>query len=55
MNCLNCWYAEPRYSKTGVIIGIDCTKDNMRFIEYDIASCQYCGAYAERDERWSHL
>ena len=50
MNCNTCYYAEPRYNKEGMQIGVDCTKDNMRFIESDIARCQYCGAYAERDE-----
>lgn len=51
MNCLTCYYAQERYAKDGHCIGVDCTKDNMRFIEYDIAICQYCGAYAERDDR----
>ena len=50
MNCLQCYYANPHYSKNGDIEGVDCSADNMRFIPYDIAACQYCGRYAERDD-----
>lgn len=49
MRCNNCYYAEPRYDKEGLQIGVDCMKDNARFIEMDVALVQYCGAYAERD------
>lgn len=49
MNCTTCYYATERYDRDGVQIGIDCGKDNMRFIPMNIAEVQYCGAYAERD------
>ena len=51
MNCLSCYYARARYNRNGVLIGVDCCEDNMRFIEYDIALIQHCGRFAERDDR----
>ena len=50
ISCARCYYAEDRYSEHGEIIGIDCMKDNARFIPADIASCQHCGCFAERDD-----
>ena len=49
MKCTDCYYANECYDRDGIQIGVDCSKDNMRFIPMDIAECQYCGAYAERD------
>lgn len=50
MRCTKCYYAHPVYGKDGLQIGIECSKDNMRFIEMDIARTMYCGAFAEADE-----
>ena len=49
MKCTECYYAEPRYNQDGVQIGIDCSKDNMRFVEIEIAQVMGCGAWAEKD------
>lgn len=49
MKCTTCYYAQDRYDKDGCKCGVDCSKDNMRFIPFDVADAMYCGAYAERD------
>lgn len=49
MRCINCWYARPRYDKDGKQIGVECSHDNMRFIDIEFASVMYCGAWAEVD------
>lgn len=49
LHCSSCYYAVERYNRKGTIIGYDCGKDNMRFIDLDLANVMCCGAYAERD------
>lgn len=50
ISCARCYYAVDRYNRKGTKIGVECAKDNMRFIDYDIAAVQMCGAFAERNE-----
>lgn len=50
MKCTDCYYAQDRFNSKGEKIGIDCGKDNMRFIDMETASIMYCGAWSERDE-----
>ncbi|MBR2707726.1 MAG: hypothetical protein IKE74_10910 [Mogibacterium sp.] len=50
MNCMNCYYGNIIYDTDGSIIGVDCAKDNMRFVNLDIAQTMHCGAWSERDE-----
>lgn len=50
LRCTDCYYACDRYDSKGTRIGVDCSKDNMRFIDIDTASVMCCGAFAERDE-----
>lgn len=50
MKCTNCYYGEIRYNKDGQKIGVDCTRDNMRFIDIDIADIMSCGAWAESED-----
>ena len=49
-NCFDCAYHRERFNKNGVLIGVDCAKDNMAFIDYDMASSMRCGAWCEDDE-----
>lgn len=49
LHCTNCYYACDRYNRNGSKIGVECAKDNMRFIDIETASVMCCGAYAERD------
>lgn len=49
LRCIDCYYACDRYDHNGTRIGVDCSKDNMRFIDIETASVMCCGAYAERD------
>ena len=49
-SCHDCYYANPHYNQNGVIVGVDCSADNMRFIEYEYSSCMRCGRWAERDD-----
>ena len=51
LHCTTCYYAVERYNRKGTIIGYDCGKDNMRFIDIDLANVMCCGAYAERGDR----
>lgn len=50
MKCTNCYYGQIRYDMNGQILGVDCTRDNMRFIHIDYAEIMSCGAWAERDD-----
>lgn len=50
MKCTNCYYSHPVYGKDGLQIGIECSKDNMRYIDIETAQAMYCGAYSEADE-----
>ena len=49
-SCLDCYYASERFNRNGVFIGIDCSADNMRFIDYDVAHCMRCGRWAEKED-----
>ena len=49
LRCTDCYYACDRYDGKGTRIGVDCSKDNMRFIDIETASVMCCGAFAERD------
>ena len=50
MNCFNCGYAYRHYNK-GVCDGVDCSKDNLRFIPaYEILDFNACPAWIERDD-----
>ena len=49
-NCFDCAYHRERFNQNGVLIGVDCAKDNMAFIDYDTASSMRCGAWCEDDD-----
>lgn len=50
MNCFNCGYGYAHYNK-GVCDGVDCSKDNLRFIPaYLITRNNACPAWIEKDE-----
>lgn len=49
-NCFDCAYHLERYGAGGTLLGIECGKDNMRFVDYDIASVMRCGAWVEIEE-----
>ena len=49
-SCMDCYYCNERYAQDGHIIGVDCSADNMRFIDLDIAQCMRCGRWSERED-----
>ena len=49
-NCFDCAYHRERYNRNGVLLGVDCAKDNMFFVEYDEAMSMRCGSWCEEDE-----
>lgn len=50
MNCFNCGYAQRVY-KNGMVEGVDCSKDNLRFIPaYLIEKDNGCPSWIEGDD-----
>jgi hypothetical protein len=50
-NCYTCDYGNIRYDKLGMIIGVDCSADNMRYIPaMDIKMNGACPKWVERDD-----
>lgn len=51
MSCYNCAYGHEHYDRNGLIVGVDCARENMRFLpDPHIQLFSPCDWWAERDE-----
>lgn len=48
VSCNRCYYAEPVY-RDGLNVGVDCVRDNLRFIDRERACNAYCVWFAEKE------
>ena len=49
MCCNRCYYAEPVF-RNGIQDGVDCVRDNLRFIDRDKARDSCCTWFAEKED-----
>lgn len=50
-SCYNCSYGHERYDKNGLIAGVDCARENMRYLpDMHIKLFSPCDWWAERDD-----
>ena len=52
-SCYNCAYGHERYDKRGFVVGVDCARENIRYLpDMHIKLFSPCDWWSERDDRW---
>ena len=51
MNCYNCDYGHRVYDKKGMVLGVECAHDNMRYLpdQHIRLFCNHCPNWTEAD------